>query len=289
MSNFRYEEINSHLYRIYDALGVAMYLAVGHDRAALIDTGYGLTGLREQVESLTKLPVAVLLTHGHLDHALGIYEFDEIYMHPADQDTYAIHSAPDFRQRFFDNQGTNVDSYAFQLARPVNFLPVTDGQVFDLGGLHIKAYHTPGHTKGMTMYLFVEDRMMLFGDGCGPNTMIMEDCSGTIGEYYKSLETVKAHEQEYDRVLRNHGTCESPKELLDNVMEVCRRILAGTDDHILLPEQMQTMFVSKLDPVPLSYSARAVKMTENGLIYADGFGEGNVNYRQDKVQAADKE
>ncbi|MDE7262603.1 MAG: MBL fold metallo-hydrolase [Oscillospiraceae bacterium] len=283
MANYTYEKLNSHLYRIRDALGVAMYLAVGEKQAALVDTGYGLVGLRELVESLTDLPAFVLLTHGHLDHAPGVYEFDTVYIHPADQELFVFHSDPERRRNFLAGQGINADEYVFQSQCSIDLLPVEDGQVFDLGGLHIRAFHVPGHTQGMTMYLFEEDRLMLFGDACGPNTMIMEDCSSKLGDYYEALKRIKAHEGDYDGILRNHGTCQSEKDLLDNVMAVCQRILAGTDDHVLLPDAMQKMLPSALNPVPLSYSARAMEMTEKGTVYPDGLGEGNIYYRQDKV------
>lgn len=55
----------------------------------------------------------------------------------------------------------------------------------------IKAYHVPGHTKGMTMFLIKEERMMLFGDGCGPGTILLEDCSTDIETYYNSLLKIK--------------------------------------------------------------------------------------------------
>jgi glyoxylase-like metal-dependent hydrolase (beta-lactamase superfamily II) len=283
MEHYTYEAVNDHLYRIKDALDVAMYLVVGNQKACLIDTGYGLTGLRDLVEQITSLPVFVLLTHGHVDHAFGIYEFDDIYMNLQDMEIYNRHSDWSYREGFMRNQTEHFEELQFQPMREIDFHPVEDGQVFDLGGFHIKAFYTPGHTQGMTMYLFVEDRIMLFGDGCGPNTMIMEDCSGKIEDFYQSLCRVKENEDAYDRVIRNHGTCESPKELLDNVMGLCRKILEGKDARWLLPDPFQKMFVSTLESVPLSYSARPMEATAEGLVFADDAGEGNINYRADKA------
>ncbi len=36
-------------------------------------------------------------------------------------------------------------------------------------------------------------------------------------------------EDQYDYIIRSHTGYESPKELLDNVMDCCERIIAGTD------------------------------------------------------------
>ena len=59
------------VYHIQDCMGVCMTLLVGKDRALLVDTGYGLENVREMAASITALPVTVLLTHAHHDHALG--------------------------------------------------------------------------------------------------------------------------------------------------------------------------------------------------------------------------
>jgi glyoxylase-like metal-dependent hydrolase (beta-lactamase superfamily II) len=47
----------------------AMALIIGEKKAALIDTGMGITGDLDQfVRKYTNLPVTVLLTHGDPDH-----------------------------------------------------------------------------------------------------------------------------------------------------------------------------------------------------------------------------
>ena len=49
---------------------VHMYLVTGSERAALIDTGLGMSGdLNKVVRSLTNKPVICLLTHCDPDHA----------------------------------------------------------------------------------------------------------------------------------------------------------------------------------------------------------------------------
>ena len=65
-----------------------MYLVEGRDQAALIDTGSGLGFLKAYVEKLTDKPILVLLTHGHVDHAMGAGEFETVYMNRADDYIY---------------------------------------------------------------------------------------------------------------------------------------------------------------------------------------------------------
>lgn len=52
-------------------------------------------------------------------------------------------------------------------------------------------------------------------------------------------------EDRYDRILRQHGTCESPKSLVDENIEVAKEILAGTDDHIPWKFQQYDVFIAK--------------------------------------------
>lgn len=54
---------------------VNSYLLVGKEAAVLIDTGYGDVDYYEVCQSITKLPLSVVVTHGHMDHAGGLYLF----------------------------------------------------------------------------------------------------------------------------------------------------------------------------------------------------------------------
>ena len=68
-----------------------MYLVEGDKKAALIDTGSGLGSLKPVVERLTDKPVTVLLTHGHVDHAMGAAEFSDVYMSRKDDYIFRDH------------------------------------------------------------------------------------------------------------------------------------------------------------------------------------------------------
>ena len=49
------------------------------------------------MRSLTNLPVLVVNTHGHPDHAGGNGGFDEVYLHPADEPLMKRMCADDYR------------------------------------------------------------------------------------------------------------------------------------------------------------------------------------------------
>lgn len=82
--NFTAQRLPNGVTEITDLSGVHCFLVEGRDKALLIDTMTGLRGLPAFVATLTDLPVEVALTHGHMDHAGGVFEFGRCYIHPAD-------------------------------------------------------------------------------------------------------------------------------------------------------------------------------------------------------------
>ena len=104
---YKWKQLWEGVFHIQDLFSDYMYLVVGEEKAALIDTGMGFPGLRQLVERLTDKPVIVLNTHGHLDHIGGNDEFGCIYLHPDDLVVYAEHGMD---QRY----GTGIGSRAFR-------------------------------------------------------------------------------------------------------------------------------------------------------------------------------
>lgn len=94
---YKWKQLWEGVFHIQDLFSDYMYLVVGEEKAALIDTGMGFPGLRQLVERLTDKPVIVLNTHGHLDHIGGNDEFGCIYLHPDDLAVYAEHGMESYR------------------------------------------------------------------------------------------------------------------------------------------------------------------------------------------------
>lgn len=279
--NFISKKITDHIYRIQDKFNVVMYLVVGDKKKCLIDTGFGLRGLHDFVDKISNLPTIVLLSHGHVDHAMGSYEFNEVYMNSKDIPVYEVHKNIEYREKFIKNSYGMFDLKYLQPLRTKKFLELNHHDVFDLGNVKIKTYHVPGHTEGSMMFLIKEDRAILFGDACGPGTLLIENFSSNISDYLKGLLNIKQIENEYDLILRNHGTFQSEKELLDNVIEICNDILLGKDDKCILPESMKELFpiYSNLD----IYSGRKIINDPHHGIVREDHKEGNISYRIDKA------
>lgn len=278
MEYYTCEKISERITRIRDLSRTAAYLVEGREQACLIDTGCGVGPLRPLVERLTRKPYFVILTHGHMDHAGGAGAFADrtVYLHPDDRTLMDLCCTS--RKRLDYLQQANPAVRAAETdCRPAlpaeKTCPLHHGQTFDLGGLTLEIIHTPGHTQGMCMVLMREERTILFGDGCGVCVLLLDEFASTVEAYLHTLEQLKAYEPRYDRILRNHGSCESPKSLLDGVIDCCRCILDGTDDHVPaehLPTQTgEAYFAKKTEGIP----PRRV----------DG-GEGNLAYTPAKIR-----
>lgn len=270
MITFESTKISPTTYRIVAPGMELMYLVVGEKRAALIDTGSGLGFLRKYVESLTDKPIVVLLTHGHVDHAMGAGEFDEVYMNLDDEYIYNLHSDMQFRRDglFLSRQVPTEEEIipAMPLSDMKN---LAEGDTFDLGGIHIDIYALPGHTKGSLVMLIREEKALLLGDACNCLTFLHEPYSLTVSQYKQSLQRLKPLvEGKYDKIYLSHGPGSCPTSVIDGVIAVCDDIMVGNTDDVPFGFKDSTGFLAKAE------ITRDVRV--------DG-GIGNVIYNKDRI------
>ncbi len=271
---YRTEKVNDRITGIRSLTGEIMYLIEGKDKAALIDTCLGVGHLKKTVEALTDRPITVLLTHGHLDHAMGAPEFETVYMNHADREVYEAMAPFEERNNYIrGNLGGKLPDFSpedYVPVSPMNFHDLKDGDSFDLGGVHVDAYALAGHTKGTMVFLIREERIMVLGDACNPATFLFDKNSLTVEEYRKGLqEFQQRHKGSYDKVFLCHQVMELGPELVDNVIEVCDDILAGkTDDQ---PFEFMGQ---------VNWIAKAVK---EGFRRVDG-KIGNIIYSKDRIK-----
>lgn len=275
---FTSENYSNNIIRIKGVDGTAMYLITGKEKTCLIDAGMGYGSLRNYIENdLNKKVDFVILTHGHLDHCGGVYEFADlpIYMNRVDID---LGNDSNRKENRLNSLKKRFDVEEKEVQPNIDFDIVKDlknNDEFNLGELTLKAIHTPGHTHGMTMILIKEEKTILFGDGCGVGVLLFLPYSTSVEEYHETLINLKKYENEYDKIIRNHGTCESEKDLLDNVIECCELILERKDD--------------KAD----IYDALPMHVGEAGLYYAKAIDPkthnrldgkfGNICYCEEKI------
>ena len=201
---FKVREVFPGVYHIADGLDVYMTLLVGRDRALLVDTGYGLQDVRKEIRRITDVPLTVLLTHGHHDHALGARWFDEVLLFPQDAEVYRTYTAPERREKVAENarqHGLPVpqDYLTADYPDPV---PARE-ETLDLGGLHARVVLCPGHTPGSAMVLVPEYGLLLTGDNWNPCTWLFFPEAVPVRQYLAGMRRF-FEENSFTRVLCPH-------------------------------------------------------------------------------------
>ena len=236
MDYFTAHQVTEKIKRISTPFGVCMYLVEGRESALLLDTGMGCGDLKGFIDSICYKPYQVLLSHGHCDHAGGSAQFDEVYMHYADLELEKQHCALEKRIDEIKNAPLPPPKKWREedmiTSRDTPYKKLSEGMVFDLGDVSVEIIEVPGHTHGQLVFLVSDEKTAIFGDACGVHTLLHFPESTTIKEYYESLLHLKLYEHKFDRILRFHGSFESPKELMNNNIELCEDIIAGTDAKI---------------------------------------------------------
>jgi hydroxyacylglutathione hydrolase len=210
-----------------------MYLVLGKSKALLVDTGLGVGRLAAFVKTLTALPVVVVNTHGHPDHAGGNNEFRTVHAHPAEFDAIRMFGTKEARQNTIASmtQGAaaadtmSVDE-AVRLPA-AELVPVKGGHVFDLGGRTLEVIEQPGHTPGEIVVLDAAHRIVFTGDNDNSLVWLFLPNCLPLEVYGDSLKKLQSRIGEFDTLLPGHGE-PLPKTFVADQIACVGTILDGT-------------------------------------------------------------
>jgi glyoxylase-like metal-dependent hydrolase (beta-lactamase superfamily II) len=148
-------------------------------------------------------PVAVLLTHGHLDHTFSVVPLADGYEIPA-----YIHSED---RKALLNPGSLLGKElassvsAMSWSEPSEILELRNNQKFEAVGLDITAIHAPGHTAGSLMFT-VNDEVLISGDVLFAGSIGRTDLpSGSQEAMQRTLASKILPLADHLRVLPGHG------------------------------------------------------------------------------------
>ena len=123
----------------------------------IVDAGLGAGKLIKFLQEHKLNPVAVVLTHGHIDHIAGVaalrakFADIKVYVHKVDA-------------KMLTEAEHNLSALA---GVPFNTEPadlfIEDGDVIEQAGIKLQVLHTPGHTPG-GICLYSKDEGIVFTD-----------------------------------------------------------------------------------------------------------------------------
>ncbi|MDR1018752.1 MAG: MBL fold metallo-hydrolase [Lachnospiraceae bacterium] len=142
--------------------GVNCYYVINEDtkEAVVVDPGAYPKRVRSFIEKEGIDIKAILLTHGHFDHIMGLKDMEDalgnnipIYIH--EKEIYKLSDAK------ANHSATYTDGYVYETDLIV---PVKDGDVLDLIGYSFQVIYTPGHTIGGCCYYVKSEDVLFAGD-----------------------------------------------------------------------------------------------------------------------------
>ena len=143
---------------VVGAVQTNCYFIINEDtkEVLIVDPGDAAKQLAQKVKDDGLTPVAILLTHGHFDHAGGAKAFAEefgikIYAHEKEKRTL---EDPEYNVSWMVGSSEVYSADEF----------LKDEQELDLAGFHIRVLYTPGHTEGGCCYYFPYDNVLFSGD-----------------------------------------------------------------------------------------------------------------------------
>ena len=177
----------------------------GRDRDLLVDTGMGISSLSKAARDLFQKPLTVVVTHTHMDHSGGAYEFDSCCVHAAEaeslrtgRDTLPLETRlwPADIVAMMEEDGpvgpyvitalpsASFDPEAHRL-EPVSSTSLLDeGDIVDLGDRAFEVFHLPGHSPG-SIGLWEASTGTLFSGDAVYDAQLLDELPGSDKAVYR--------------------------------------------------------------------------------------------------------
>jgi len=184
----------------------------GRDSDLLVDTGTGISSLKDAARNLFSHDLSVVATHFHYDHTGGVHEFDSCYAHSLEADLIRHadkqnivglrkcdlpkqwadsvesfgYSIPETLVTAIPCEGYEIGQYKLHPAKSLT--EVDDGDRIDLGDRSYSVIHLPGHSPG-SIGLWDEINGVLFtGDALYDGQLLANLPESNIADYIDTLE-----------------------------------------------------------------------------------------------------
>lgn len=166
--------------------------------------------IKDRVLEANLKPVAILITHGHLDHHFSLLPLQQdcgagVLIHKSDRD---LLSKP---ERGLGAQGLAlmkelVDRYGtHQFAEPESITELSEENNLEVAGMKMFIQSTPGHTPG-SIIANVDNELLITGDTLFKGSIGRTDLPrGSISDMERTLREKIATQSGHLEVLPGHG------------------------------------------------------------------------------------
>ncbi len=150
-------------------------------------------------------PVALLVTHGHVDHAGGAAGVTKrtgvsAYLHP--DDDYLVSDPATQVRSLFGFVPPGIEEFA----APDHYVDLVHGEKLRLAGFEFEVRHTPGHTLGHCVFVIEDEGLIFTGDQLFAGAVGRTDLpGGDFGTLMNSMRTQVMTLPDDTRVLPGHG------------------------------------------------------------------------------------
>lgn len=158
-------------------------------KCAVVDPGDNGERVADFIKGQGLEPTAILLTHSHFDHILGIpglravWPELPVYCHPADVDESRK------TVTMFGSTFPTVSAFG-------GIVPYTDGSRVEVGGITVEVIATPGHTPGSVT--LKAEQVLFTGDTLFQSSVGRTDLEGgDFGALMRSLKKLAALDSDY--------------------------------------------------------------------------------------------
>ncbi len=220
-------EIDKDLYCLQEG-NVNLYLIIGDNKALLFDTAYGFNDYRLLIRSISDKPLIVVNSHGDIDHCLGNYLFDSVFIHA--QDLFQLRGLDDKELKekmasFFpeylseESKKAWMDHSVFECRYDL----ISQGDVFDLGNRMLEVFEIPGHTRGSIALIDRANGLLFAGDAISRSVNFHDDpkhgreCASLLC-YYDALNKLKKDFKNLKTIYACHYELGTPPERIDELM-----------------------------------------------------------------------
>lgn len=106
-----------------------------------------------------------------------------------------------------------------------HLVPVTEGEVFDLGGITLRVVELPGHTRGSIGLVCKEKGLLYAGDALNGSLWLFLPESMNLETYIKTIQ--KAQQIDFDKLVMAHEPQLADKSVLEDFLDCAENLDFG--------------------------------------------------------------